>query len=146
MASPHGSRRKGRGRYVCSACGEAKPEHEFPTKEGNRLRSQCRVCHNRNRTRSPYQREANRRYLLGQYGLTPAAYDTMLCGQNGVCAICEEPEKVEGRSLAVDHDHATGAVRGLLCTYCNTALGKFRDSVELLARAQSYLLESSSSQ
>ena len=41
--------------------------------------------------------------------------------------------------LAVDHNHKTGRVRGILCSFCNTALGKFDDSVGLLARAIEYL-------
>ena len=62
----------------------------------------------------------------------------MLGAQNGRCAICGRPE-TEAGGLAVDHCHATGKVRGLLCTLCNTALGKFRDRTDILRAAIRYL-------
>ena len=55
-----------------------------------------------------------------QLGVTSADYDRMLAAQGGVCAICGSPPKT--RRLHVDHDHATGKVRGLLCHRCNRAL------------------------
>lgn len=61
----------------------------------------------------------------------------MLTSQGGTCAICHGTATV-GR-LAVDHCHLTGKVRGLLCTNCNTALGKLKDSKELLLNAINYL-------
>lgn len=68
-----------------------------------------------------------RRHKLTQrYGLTLEKYARMLNRQHGVCAICgntERPLKGKVRPLAVDHDHASGANRGLLCKACNTALG-----------------------
>lgn len=60
--------------------------------------------------------------------------------QRGVCAICERPPRGY-KNLAVDHDHATGAVRGLLCQTCNAALGSFGDAPRLLQRAIDYLTE-----
>lgn len=78
-------------------------------------------------------------------GVDAARYQEMLREQNGVCAICHQPEKhrdgLSGKpkDLAVDHDHATGAVRALLCSACNTALGLFNDDPKLLDKAKSYL-------
>ncbi len=67
----------------------------------------------------------------------------MEAAQGGVCAICGLPETrvVKGKlnRLAVDHDHTTGRVRGLLCFRCNTCLGRFEDNVELLRAAEAYL-------
>lgn len=70
----------------------------------------------------------------------------MLSGQLGVCAICGAPPYAVGTggvtrpgSLAVDHCHRTGVVRGLLCTNCNLGLGSFFDNVVLLQRAAAYL-------
>lgn len=62
----------------------------------------------------------------------------MLKAQQYVCLICLGADAT-GRRLAVDHDHTTGKVRGLLCGACNTALGKMRDSPEQLRRAADYL-------
>ncbi len=67
----------------------------------------------------------------------------MFVAQGGVCAICEQPETAQrsGRAkwLAVDHDHGTGAVRGLLCSNCNPMLGYAKDDPALLRAAASYL-------
>jgi len=81
--------------------------------------------------------------LLRKYGLTLDEYITRSATQRDKCAICREPESrsYRGRTaqLAVDHDHATGRIRGLLCSKCNTGLGMFRDSPESLTRAITYL-------
>jgi hypothetical protein len=82
---------------------------------------------------------ANRKsHLKRKYGLTLEQYDAMLAAQGGVCAICHEARPVE-RTLHVDHDHTTGAIRGLLCFTCNNALGDFRESRELFEAAAAYL-------
>ena len=66
---------------------------------------------------------------LAQFGMTIKDYDAMHEAQGGVCAICNQPETSNrgGRvyRLAVDHDHNTGKVRGLLCFKCNSAMGSF---------------------
>jgi len=78
------------------------------------------------------------------YGISLKDYQTMYISQNGLCAICHHPEPVKARMfLAVDHDHKTGKVRGLLCSKCNMALGGFGDSSEILRSAIRYLRESS---
>lgn len=64
-----------------------------------------------------------RNNLRRKFGITPEDYATMLEAQGGVCLICQAPPKKH--RLAVDHDHATGAIRGLLCSKCNSALGWF---------------------
>lgn len=88
--------------------------------------------------------DANRRRtsLKALYGLTVERYDEMLKAQGGVCAICGNPQKwgkTSRDNLCVDHDHETGAVRGLLCNGCNRAVGFFGDDPVILARAISYL-------
>lgn len=75
-----------------------------------------------------------------QLGLTIEDYDRMLAEQGGVCAICGNPPKA--RRLDVDHDHRTGAVRGLLCHRCNR--GVSWDALGWLERAQAYLLRAGS--
>jgi hypothetical protein len=83
------------------------------------------------------------RVLKTQYGMTPEEYAVLLDVQDGVCAICRRPEMTirEGRvqPLSVDHDHATGVVRGLLCLRCNHGLGQFGDDVARLTSAIAYL-------
>jgi hypothetical protein len=79
-------------------------------------------------------------------GVDATRYQEMLREQGGVCAICGQTERhCDGLSgklkdLAIDHDHVTGAIRALLCSACNTAIGLFNDDDALLAKAQSYVL------
>src|SRR5262249_49587094 len=84
------------------------------------------------------KRRADRKsYLKRTYGLSIEAYDEMLAAQDHGCAICgERPQMI---SLHVDHDHASRALRGLLCFRCNNALGDLRDDPDLLLRAAEYL-------
>ena len=93
-----------------------------------------------------YWREKHRGYrrtaVLKQYGLTVTQYEEMAASQNGVCGICERPERPrKGKPvrLAVDHDHSTGKVRGLLCRRCNRGIGSFEHDTGLLTRAGDYL-------
>lgn len=66
-------------------------------------------------------------------------YDELFIKQKGCCAICETHQMDLKRSLAVDHCHETGKVRGLLCGECNKALGMFDDNTALLNSAVDYL-------
>lgn len=72
------------------------------------------------------------------YGISENDYDLLLLAQGGVCAICSGACGT-GRHLSVDHDHATGQVRALLCASCNNGLGRFKDSPALLRAAASYI-------
>lgn len=82
-----------------------------------------------------------------RYGVSLADAESLLVTQGGGCAICSVPLSFERRkrsngfvgSACVDHSHGSGKVRGILCTTCNSALGKFRDSPELLTNAIKYL-------
>lgn len=83
--------------------------------------------------------------LQKYYGITADQYERMLEEQGHVCASCEGPETSVDpvtnkiRRLAVDHCHDTGAVRGLLCSSCNTGLGAFKDRIDLLEKGLRYL-------
>ena len=85
------------------------------------------------------------RYLRLFYGITEDEYDGMLKDQNGTCKNCKQLETSTNRGtirrLAVDHNHVTGKVRGLLCARCNLILGKANDSVALLQGLIEYLKE-----
>ena len=82
-------------------------------------------------------------HLKKRYGIGIRTYNEMLASQNGCCNICGKAESNEIRgkvvSLAVDHDHKTGAIRALLCGNCNRALGLFNDDTALLDAAKAYL-------
>lgn len=80
---------------------------------------------------------ARRRHLLTTYGLTLEQYEALLASQDGACAICRGKRRY---LLAVDHDHKTGAVRGLLCKLCNSRmLTAARDDPAVLRRGADYL-------
>jgi hypothetical protein len=76
------------------------------------------------RRRNPHMPRKAR--LKRLYGLTITQYESLLEQQRGVCAVClEPPRKIR---LAVDHNHATGKTRGLLCAKCNRAVGCVGDN------------------
>jgi hypothetical protein len=103
--------------------------------------------------RSSYMREYRKQNpekhknmdLKKHFGITLDDYNLILEQQNNVCAICGKPEHIfnsrtqKTLSLSVDHCHTTGKIRGLLCSHCNHAIGKFNDDVELLQKAIEYL-------
>lgn len=74
---------------------------------------------------------------LARFGITEDDYHRMEHEQEGMCAICDGGGRM--LHLVVDHDHRTGAVRGLLCRNCNAALGGFHDGPDLLRIAAHYL-------
>lgn len=89
-------------------------------------------------------KSANKRLLKsGQlkhhYGLTIEEYDAMLSSQGHKCAICRRSAQEFTTALAVDHDHKTGKVRGLLCSNCNNGLGRFKDDPAVMSAAVAYL-------
>jgi hypothetical protein len=82
--------------------------------------------------------------LKKMYGITLAEYQMMYETQQGVCAICAQPEtavdaKGAVRFMPVDHCHQTNKIRALLCSACNKALGGFKDDPEILRRAAEYI-------
>lgn len=121
----------------CGQCKKAKKKAYFYNGQwlnGGWCKACCRINYANRRDKVRWQR-----LLLG-YGLSQDAYMSMLKAQGEVCAICKQPERAERfKFLAVDHDHRTKAVRGLLCHRCNAGLGNFYDRVELLREAANYL-------
>ena len=80
---------------------------------------------------------ARQRALWTLYRITEDEYNSILKFQGGVCAGCGESP--HGRNLAVDHDHKTGRIRGLLCWLCNRAIGILRDNARAATRLGAYL-------
>ncbi len=78
--------------------------------------------------------------LLKKYGITSVEISDMLVLQHGLCAICStsDPRSKDG-TFVVDHCHATGKVRALLCGPCNTGLGMYKDQPAVLRAAADYL-------
>lgn len=84
--------------------------------------------------------------MRSRYGIGPDDYERMHAEQEGLCAICREPETARHASgatkaLSVDHCHDTGRVRGLLCHRCNRVLGLLNEDRALLTAATDYLSE-----
>ena len=88
--------------------------------------------------RKRVSRHYRRMKLMRQYGMTVADYERMRREQGWRCGICH---KKTLKTLAVDHDHITGAVRGLLCLPCNRALGLLKDDLSIVESAANYLRE-----
>lgn len=97
-------------------------------------------CTTHHKVKLKAQKTAKRAaHILRTYGITLEEYDAIYRHQGGRCYICQRATGAR-RALAVDHDHKTGYVRGLLCKPCNRGvLGHLRDNPESLARATQYL-------
>jgi hypothetical protein len=99
-----------------------------------------------NKRASNNKRGLRNSQLKYNYGIDLTAYEYLLELQNNKCAICNVLFNSSGSRMTVpmvDHEHKiSGKVRGLLCSHCNTALGSFRDSKEMLQNALKYLEES----
>jgi hypothetical protein len=148
--------RKDGHKPACKRC-------EQKWRDANRVQLRARAQAWRDKNRVKLQKIARKRYALSQqqpdfykkrratllrrkHGITLTAYRRLLQQQNGCCAICKRKEWVKVRwnvvaSLAVDHCHKRGHIRGLLCRQCNTILGLAHDDVALLKAAIQYLRE-----
>jgi len=104
----------------------------------------CKPCYMKNylgdyeRSQESTNRRREDNWRRNGIKITVEEYNKMLNLQDGVCAICGLPPYGK-RALAVDHDHGTGIVRGLLCDYCNRRLLIPRNSIEIFKRAIIYL-------
>ena len=84
-----------------------------------------------------------KKFIERKFKITYADYEEMQTKQNNKCAICGlEESHIDKNYLSVDHNHISGAVRGLLCSRCNFGLGYFKDSIENLKNAIIYLNKS----
>ncbi len=125
------------GMKWCPDCGTVKSVDEFPRHRSARLgrAAYCKPCHSNRGNASRERHGGHRNYhLKRRYGITAAEADAILAEQGGLCAICRTAPAAQ-----VDHNHATGKVRGLLCFNCNGGLGQFRDDVNVMQSAIGYL-------
>ena len=106
-----------------------------------KYRAYNRQSYQRHKTKRQHRDRVNSLRIL--YDLTEKKYDVLLKKQNGVCAVCGKSETVTHRGklirLAVDHDHITNKVRGLLCNKCNRMIENSRDNIETLKQGIRYL-------
>jgi hypothetical protein len=123
----------------CRRCGVVLPRDEFPSvgklSDGVTFarRNECKPCWAVEGGRAGW-----RNNLMRKLGVTEENYNQMFTDQDGKCAICEEEQP--HMRLAVDHDHETNEIRGLLCDRCNRGIGFMRDNPDLLIKAASYLM------
>jgi len=128
----------------CSKCKETKPLSCFHKnkRRGDGRNTYCKTC--AIQYKKEYYRKNKpkiREYALQKrYKITQVEFDTLLKQQDNCCACCgvTKPDRTR-ENLAVDHNHTTGKVRGLLCTRCNTVLGLVRDSPQILSNLIKYI-------
>lgn len=125
------------GTRRCCVCKERRSLSEFHKQKGEKLSYRCRHC-------------TAAALIKTRYGLELDAFNAMAEQQQWSCAICRTPLAMQpgspcrDKSVAVDHCHQTGEVRGILCNMCNVGLGSFADSTARLAAAINYLRQSNS--
>ncbi len=149
---------------ICRVCKIEKEIIDFhKQKQGkNGINSACKKCRNKQsieqyhihkderNIKNKIYRTVNKdrlkdAWLKRKFGITLSEYNKIFKEQNGCCAICNNPEieldhrDNEIRDLAVDHNHITKEVRGLLCGKCNKGIGLLQDSIQLLNSAIVYL-------
>jgi hypothetical protein len=110
--------------------------HKYVVEYNITHREQIREYHKRYQQANPTALADRRRKK--EFGVSPREYAERLASQNGLCAICGRPSPNK-RPLGIDHDHATGKNRSLLCCHCNSLLGFARDDIGVLEKAIAYL-------
>ena len=126
---------------TCTKCEVEKELTEFyKSKIGPQGRSsECKACTNA-RQKANYDPAKNRaKNLRNRFGMSLEEYDQMLEKQNGQCRICRTDTPGNKGRFVVDHNHATGEVRGLLCWSCNVGIGHLQDDPSILLSAFNYL-------
>jgi hypothetical protein len=135
----------------CIKCLEHKPVIEFYNNKNYKdgKNSRCKRCCNEKKYEwnRKHPEHFKKRMLLKYYNMTIEDYNSILIKQDYKCAICginqsETPSSkfVKNRAFAVDHNHSTGKVRGLLCGKCNMGIGGFNESIVILDKAKQYIM------
>jgi len=116
------------------------PDGHTPCCKNCTTKISLRRSNNQKKKCLEYERKSR---IQTRYSISQSAYDEMVSSQSNRCAICRDTEinKLHGKTirLAIDHDHNTKMVRGLLCHKCNMLLGYARDDEDILLQAVSYL-------
>lgn len=112
---------------------EARANYANNTHRRENAKAKARAWHARNRQRKKHND------LMKMFGIGLEEYNAMFAAQGGCCAICQRHQSEFKRALATDHDHASGKVRSLLCSPCNSALGHMQDDPERMERAAVYI-------
>lgn len=134
---------------VCNTCNNLKSLKEFYYHKCNtdKLTKKCKSClsqYYKDRNKDPKIKNRKNNYELKKYyNITLDQYREMLINQKNCCKICDRHESLFKYELAVDHCHKTSKIRGLLCQPCNTAIGLFKDNVNIINKAMRYLNENS---
>ena len=117
---------------TCNTCGKEKSYSEYYKYPRNRdgFMHVCKECQNQKGKDS---------HLMRKFGLTRDQYDAMYFEQDGSCACCGKHQIELNVTMAVDHCHDTGQVRGLLCGSCNRGIGLLGDNLEGVKKALKYL-------
>jgi hypothetical protein len=134
------------GTLTCTKCHQERPSGEFlvgfALSISKRLRRECRACRVDRRqafaTQNPDRwRDVNRLKRCRRHGISLADFNALLSAQESRCAICGR--HLGERGQAIDHDHASGVVRGLVHRHCNLALGNAREDPRILLGCLDYL-------
>ena len=122
--------------YKCKTCSVYKPLTDYYLNELNTTRRDC-TC------KDCKKKQRRKTHLMSSYGITEEDYDKMFQDQNGCCAMCGRHQSEFNKRLAVDHNHKTGHIRGLLCTFCNSRVLKhFGDRKHIAEGLVKYLMKS----
>lgn len=126
------------GMKYCAHCAEIKPIRDFGRNRADPSgrTTYCKPCHNKVMAAIKAKKHGSVRgyHFERRYGMTEAEVEEAVERQGGFCLIC-----LHRRALHVDHDHASGGVRGLLCFRCNGGLGQFKDDAQVLRSAVDFL-------
>ena len=134
-----------KGRKRCPACKQYKKLIEFSLNKGKRFDRNvyCKLFESKRRRKNYISEKQHQINLKNFYHITKELYDEMLEAQGGVCAICGQPEtstyRGKIRTMSVDHEHATGAIRALLCSDCNRFVGFIERNPHKIELALAYL-------
>jgi hypothetical protein len=126
----------------CPGCKATKPRGEFYRNrrdgDGARLEPRCKqCCYEKNKAN--YWSTGRERYLISRYGLDKQKWTALFESQKSRCACCGTSSPDATRGWHTDHDHKTGAVRGILCAGCNTAIGQSNENPSRLLSMVDYL-------